>query len=63
MWFGCRTESQDLLHSTPCPDGILPCPGDNPVPCGESCHSTGCKEHGKGLQNALKLKDKILDLK
>lgn len=32
MWFGCRTQSQDLLHSTPCPDGtssralgITPC--------------------------------------
>lgn len=25
MWFGCRTQSQDLLHSTPCPDGTSSC--------------------------------------
>lgn len=25
VWFGCRTQSQDLLHSTPCPDSTSSC--------------------------------------
>lgn len=61
VWFGCRTPSRDLLHSTPCPDGtssralgITPChAGSAVVPQGW--------EHGKGLQSALMLKHKILD--
>lgn len=57
MWFGCRTQSQDLLPSTPCPDGTSSCALgiNNPVPC------TAWKEHGKGLQSPLMVKHKILD--
>lgn len=56
MWFGCRTQSQDLLHSTPCPDGtssralgITPCHAGRAV---EGAWERFAKRFGAEAQNS-----------